>query len=166
MVEWQDSPSTYAIKKLALSNSLSLWSVYGGMAWVPFHLGNQEGGVVKVPSIIINVWWNDTHPIPLKLDVNGSAWWHRTKFSKSEGVIPKCPHSFGRLAYIIMPMIVGSIIVDCRWHDLMTNKIIHNHLKGVLESQLGNKKNRHVQRAKKVLLGKFAQTKILHKIIF
>jgi len=61
-----------------------------------------------------------------------------------------------------MPTIVGSIIVDCRWHDLMTNKIIHNRLKGVFESQLGNKKNRHVQRAKKVLLGKIAQTKILH----
>jgi hypothetical protein len=62
---------------------------------------------------MISVWWNDTCPIPLKLDLNGSVWWHKTKFSKSEGVIPWCPHSFWWLAYIIMPTIVGSIIVDC-----------------------------------------------------
>jgi hypothetical protein len=115
---------------------------------------------------MISVWWNDTRPIPLKLDLNGSAWWHKTMFSKNDVVNPRCRHSFWWLAYIIMPTIFGSIIVDCRWHDLMTNKIIHNRLKGVLESPLGDKKNRHVQRAKKVLLGKIAQTKILHKIFF
>jgi hypothetical protein len=87
-------------------------------------------------------------------------------FSKSEGVIPRCPHSFWWFAYRIMPTIVGSIIVDYRWHDLMTNKIIHNCLKGVLESPLGDKKKRHVQRAKKVFWGKFAQKKYYTRFVF
>lgn len=125
------------------------------MTWVPFHLGNQKGGVVALPSTTISVRWNDTRRIPLKLDLNGSVWWQRTKFSKNEGVLI----FLGWFAYIIMPTIVGSIIVDCRWHDLMTNKIIHNRLKGVLESQLGDKKNRHVQRPKRFFWEKLHKQK-------
>ncbi len=73
MVEWHESQSTYAIKKAALSYSLPLQPMYSGMAWVPFHLGNKEGGIVMLPFTTINVWWNGMSPIPLKLDLNGSV---------------------------------------------------------------------------------------------
>jgi hypothetical protein len=71
----------------------------------------------------------------------------------------KVPSFFWWLAYIIMPTIVGSIIVDCRWHDLMTNKIIHNRLKGVLESQLGDKKIGMCKRPKRLFWEKLHKQK-------
>jgi len=47
---------------MALSHSFPLWSMYGGMAQIPFHLNNKKGDIVTFPSHYCQcmVEWQDS----------------------------------------------------------------------------------------------------------
>jgi hypothetical protein len=77
MVEWHKFHSTHVAKNMALSHSFPLWSMYVGMARIPFHLSNRKGDIITFPSTIVNVWWNGKILLPLR---QSRSWHYQTPF--------------------------------------------------------------------------------------